>query len=513
LTTPTPAPDPSRSIDSVSDILRFAHSKGIRLWAESGQLRYKAPQGVLTEHYLDHLRQHRSQILAFLEKASTAERHTAGLVRRAPTTRVPLTFSQLAYWNLFLLKEQRFIRGVASVTNLRGRLRLDEFRESVAANVRRHEALRMRIVLSDAGPEQVVDDQRDYGLQFADLTRVPPVARESEIADQIESFLSQPVDLTVDPLFAARLLKLGSEEHVLILAMEHIISDGLSSRILLRDILSAYAQFVRGTPIALPAVDVQFADYAVWQRGTVQPRIEKHGQYWYERLSDCGRLRFPDDTARQPDTSPDWDRVKVRLGREATAQLHAACRQRKTTLAMSTFAAYAGLVLRWCNAPTTVLKFQSDCRMSPQIENAVGYFAAPLYLRIDMSPETTFSDLVRQVTQEYCTAYEHADFSYLEAQIPRREFTRNGFFNLVPQISRFNPQGARSGRRRTHRDTAAVQTSHPPEHRMGQRAGNVALGIRRGDQRLHLLSEAPFQCRIRQQAETQLSGVHQSDAT
>jgi hypothetical protein len=95
-------------------------------------------------------------------------------------------------------------------------------------------------------------------------------------------------------------------------------------------------------------------------------------------------------------------------------------------------AVYAGLVLRWCDETDTVVQFQSDGRFDPDIENTVGYFATALFLRVQLPEQATFVDLMRQVTQEYCNAYEHADFSYLGSQTPRPDFTCNTAFNWVP---------------------------------------------------------------------------------
>ena len=120
------------------------------------------------------------------------------------------------------------------------------------------------------------------------------------------------------------------------------------------------------------------------------------------------------------------------IGADLKRELSEWCRLRRTTAAMSLFAAYVGLVLRWCDAPEAVFQYQINGRSSPQIEETIGYFASILFLRVPLLEGDKFIDLVRRVTEEYCEAYEHADFSSITAQRPLPEFARNGRFNWIP---------------------------------------------------------------------------------
>lgn len=422
-------------MNTIAEILGSVRKKGVRLWSENGQLHYKAPKGMLTQEEIETLRVSRGQIVAFLERAAGAEAVEPRAEPRPRLDRAPLAFSQMTHWHFRQLQMRRSIRQVAFATRLCGRLNIDALRQSVAEIVRRHDALRTRIVVCDGIPAQEIAASGDCELEVDDLTTVSARFLEAEVKRLIEQLIMEPIDITAGPLFGIRLLKLRTVEHVLIVALEHIISDGFSLNILARELSAAYVQTLRGRSLSLPAIPMQFPDYAVWQRNGQKFRIEKHGAYWNERLAGCGRLRFPEDRMSPTETHLGWGTVPLRIGSGLKQDLREWCRLRRTTLVMSVFAAYVALVLRWCNAPEAIFQFQSHGRFSPKIENAIGFFASALYLRLELREDDNFVDLVNRATGEYCKAYEHADFCYMTAQVPRPEFTRNTTFNWLPQGS------------------------------------------------------------------------------
>jgi len=424
-------------IERATEILRRVRERGARLWSKNGQLHYKAPKGALTQEEIARLRDSKGQIADLLERTNYAERIVPRLVSRFRRDHAPLTFSQLAYWIGCETKERHTWRGVASGTRLKGLLNIDALRKSIVEVVRRHEALRTRIVVCDGSPVQVVDEPGDCNLFVEDLTALPENVRDAKLSHRIERFLLQPIDFAAGQLFAVLLVRIRNDDHVLVAAMEHIISDGASLGILFRDLFTCYAQALQGQAFSLPNVPIQLGDYAAWQRSVEQSWIKEHGAYWENRLKGCQALRFP-TSSDSPGNSAHLGRrgrVSLRLGSELVADLREWSRLRRTTIVMSVFTAYIAIVMRWCDVSDAVIKFQSDSRVSPNLENAIGYFASRLHLRIELGEKDSFLDLLSQVMEEYCRAYEHADFSYLEAQASRPEFAQNTWFNWIPQSS------------------------------------------------------------------------------
>lgn len=423
--------------EDVIDVLESISNKGVRIWVEKGRLHYKAPKGALTQADIRKLRTFGFRIVAYL--CETTDSGGVDSMQRsgARVRRAPLTFSQLARWHRFRLGECCSVRQIAAAMRLSGRLRVDALRQSLSDIVQRHDALRTRIVIVDGSPIQEIDDTRDCQLPIADLTRLSGGLREAEVQREIEKFIMEPIDVAVDLLFGVRLLKLNDDEHILMVAMEHSVSDLFSLNVLWRDLLSTYTSVVKGRPSALPRVPVQFADYAVWQRNTERLMIGRHGAFWNEQLAGC-RLTFPENKSEDSSTQRGWGSVPVRIDRNLKAELYKWCRVRQTTPVLAALTAYFGLVSRWCKTTQVMIECQSDGRVSPQLEEAIGLFASPIYLSIRLHENDSFVALKNRVTEEYCRAHEHADFSYMAAQMPPSVLTRVIAFNWIPQGTKSN---------------------------------------------------------------------------
>lgn len=423
-------------MDTVTDIIARVRRKRIRLWVEEGRLRYHAPNGALTHEDLENLRANERYLVALLDRVATGEAEEPRVVPRVRRDRAPLAFSQLAHWNLYRLNEHRTGRHLAAASRLRGRLNVLALERSISEVVRRHDALRTNIVVIDGVPTQTVSETRHLPFEVKDLTTLPSNLRENEVQRAIERQQIETIDVGVDSLFVVQLLRLHEQEHVLLVAMEHVISDGGSLSILLREVFTAYAQAVRGIPFSLPEVSLQFSDYAAWQRSTHFCSIEKRISYWHERMASCNRIVFPEDKTLRRDGRRGLGAVRFQIDRDLQLELREWCRTRQTTLVMGAYTAYVALVLRWCGAPEGVLRCQTDGRFSRMLDNTIGYVAFPLYMRLELLAADTFVDLLNRVTEEYCRAHEHADFSYLEAQVPKPDFTRNARFNWRTQDQR-----------------------------------------------------------------------------
>jgi hypothetical protein len=227
------------------------------------------------------------------------------------------------------------------------------------------------------------------------------------------------------------LWKLADDRHVLVLAMEHIVSDMTSFSVLQRELFEAYGRAARNEKNPLSALPAQLGDYAFWQRHSQVPRIERRAAECQQRLGGCGRLTFPGDRSLQRG----WGSLPLRLDAAATTELREWCRARQTSLAMGVLTAYAALVLRWCGVSECVIQYQRDGREEPRTENIVGLFSSRIYLRVGLQDEDRGVDLLSRIRQEYVEASDCADFSCLEAQVPPPPFTQNTVFNWTPQGS------------------------------------------------------------------------------
>lgn len=414
--------DPRNSIPALVT-LSHVRAKGVELWAEQGRLRFKAPKGALSPEELQELRSSRDEIARLLEMS-----------QKEPSIRsAPLAYSQLAHWHLYCLDERPAIRQIASATRLFGPLILEDLRKSLAVVFRRHDALRTRIVRVDGTLLQQISNEDDGSLELHNLYGCDDLGQHSALTDLIERQIMQPIDPQKGPLCGVSLVRLNKDEHVLIVTMEHMISDASSMGVFLQELFTIYADEVRNRRPDLPEPGMQFSEYAVHQHIDLPKWREQHDGYWAERLSGCERLRFPGQNSHSGGRG--WGVIPVHIGRARKDELVQWCRSHRTTLVMAVFTAYVATVLRWCDANRAIFQFQTDGRVDHRIERSIGYFAFVLYLRLEISQSTTLIELLNQVTREYCSAYEHADQSYMEAQEPRPQFARNSCFNWVQKAA------------------------------------------------------------------------------
>jgi hypothetical protein len=302
--------------------------------------------------------------------------------------------------------------------------------------------LRTRVVTYDGTPVQEIATDVAYQVQSDDLSTLPQAGRHAAAIESIGEFILEPIDVSVGMLFGVRLLQLSNDEHVLTIAMEHMISDAYSRGILLRELLLIYAHELHGTPLSLPELRTSLAAYALRLRDNQSAWLERHGQYWREQVLSRGRLRFPRDPEAQQAALPGWSSVRFKIDAPLKRRINDWCREVKTTLAMALFTVYTGALLRQCAASSGVLRYQSDGRDGLEHQNTVGYFASELFLRVELQDGTTFLELLDQATRAYCEAHEHRDHSYFAAQFPEHDFARNPAFNWIPETSRIELPGA-----------------------------------------------------------------------
>jgi len=322
------------------------------------------------------------------------------------------------------------LRSVAFATRVSGRLDPALLQVSITELERRHEALRTRIVTVDAVPEQHVEPSGSCALDLVDLTTLSKSRQAAQLEQLIHEVVLKPVNVALDPLFATRLIRLRTDEHVFIAATEHIISDGYSLNVLLRDLFAIYSH--GGHAHALPPVVIQLADYATWQRQAHRAWLKQHEAYWSARLRDCSRLQSPRHRATVDARELSWARLSFSIEAPMKSALLAWSKDRRTTLVLAVLTAFVGLILRWYDTTDAVIPYQTDGRFSPLVQHSIGYFAVALKLRVSLHHEDTFLSLLGRVTEEYCAASERSDCGYLDTQIPAPPYTHNPGFNWVP---------------------------------------------------------------------------------
>lgn len=257
-------------------------------------------------------------------------------------------------------------------------------------------------------------------MKMIDLSTLPMISAEREATRLGQEFIEEKIDLSVGPLFAAELFRLSDREHVLILGLDHIVSDLASYGILTREIWTLYHQAANGRSPSLPPLSVQFPDYAVWEELTYDTWLRRHGAYWRERLTGVRPLELPlDSGSGEVSYATGAATLHFTFGKTLTTELGEVARRERIRLPLVVLAAYAALVSRWFDRRDFVLGFFSHGRHGrAELETMIGLLVNYLHLRIEVAPQDSFADLLQRVNLEVQAAQEHQDFNRVPDLIP-----------------------------------------------------------------------------------------------
>ncbi|CVB88525.1 Tyrocidine synthase III [Serratia marcescens] len=325
---------------------------------------------------------------------------------------LPLSFAQQRLWFLTQLEGLSETYHIPLALSLRGELDLPAWRQSLDALYARHEALRSRFVTVEGQPQAHILPADALPLTVHDLRgRQDAQSQARQLAQRLTE---APFDLTQGPLVRAALIRLADEEHLFLLTCHHIISDGWSTGILLRDLGALYGALRRGDADPLPSLTLQYADYAAWQRRYLTPeRLAAQAQYWRETLSDApALLTLPTDRPRPTVQSFSGGEVPIAIDAELTQALRQFSRQHGGTLFMTVLAAWSLVLTRMAGQQELVIGTPEANRGRLETESLVGFFVSTLALRIDLRDDPDLPTLIARIRHTVLTAQENRDLPF-----------------------------------------------------------------------------------------------------
>ncbi|MEH2621947.1 amino acid adenylation domain-containing protein [Bradyrhizobium sp. AZCC 1719] len=342
---------------------------------------------------------------------------------------LPLSHAQERLWFLEQLGLAGGSYNIAVAVRLTGRLDVAALSAALSEVVRRHEALRTRFESRGDGAVQVIDPPWPVALS-------PQAVEPRQARQRADAIMQQPFDLARDRLLRVALLQLSPDVHVLVLAMHHVVSDGWSMGVLVREVETLYAALAAGRPSPLPALPIQYADYAVWQRRWLaDAALTRQLGYWTEQLSGApAGLELAADRPRPavPSFRGGLRTFTVDPGR--TAALIKLARQEGATLFMALLAAFNVLLARWSGQDDVVVGTPIAGRTRAETEGLIGFFVNMLALRTDLTGAPSFRDVLRRVKAVALEAYAHQDLPFeklVEALHPIRDLSREPIFQVV----------------------------------------------------------------------------------
>ncbi|WP_164021874.1 non-ribosomal peptide synthetase, partial [Pyxidicoccus trucidator] len=332
------------------------------------------------------------------------------------TGALPLSFAQQRLWFLDQLIPDSALYNMPAPLRLEGTLDTAALERSLTELVRRHEVLRTSFPSEADQPLQVIAPPAPLPLERVDLSALPAAEREAEARRLIEAECRKPFSLAHGPMLRALLLKLADTEHVLVLNLHHISSDGWSMGVLVREVAALYEAFSQGQPSPLPELPVQYADFAAWQRQWLQGEaLEAQFSYWRQQLASAPQvLELPTDRPR-PATQSYRGANLARLMPKALSQaLAALCQREGVTSFMALMAGFQSLLSRYSGQTDIVVGTDIAGRTHADTEGLIGFFVNQLVMRGDLSGDPSFRELLGRARQAALGAYAHQDVPFEE---------------------------------------------------------------------------------------------------
>lgn len=348
---------------------------------------------------------------------------------------VPLSFAQQRLWFLDQLEPGSTTYLLPHALRIEGNVEVAVLERSLGEIVRRHESLRTTFMERAGQPVQVIHPARNFHLPVMDLRGCAQEEREHEVLKLAQQEAEQPCILKQGPLFRTYLLRLNDQEYVLFLTMHHIVSDGWSNGIFVRELSVLYSAFSAGQPSPLAPLPIQYADFALWQRQWLQEeRLSAQLAYWQRQLSGVVPLELPTDHMRPALQTFKGADIVFALPQPLTDSLQALSRSAGVTLFMTLLATFQILLYRYSGQEDITIGTPITNRSRTEVEGLIGFFVNTLVLRSNLAHNPRFSELLTKARETCLDAYTHQDVPFeqiVDAVQPQRDLSRSPLFQVM----------------------------------------------------------------------------------
>jgi amino acid adenylation domain-containing protein len=379
----------------------------------------------------------RSLVIKILAQMTTDGLTSVSLTQQQRNTSIhPLSFAQQGLWFINQLTPDTPTYNIPIVISLKGCVNLTVLQDSLNEIIRRHEVLRTSFTVVDEQPVQVINQAEPLNLIVEDLRELPERERDRTAQRLASEFAQQPFDLSAQSLLRAKILQLDDKKYHLIVTLHHIIADGWSIGVLIKELAALYEAFSVGKLPPLSELPIQYRDFVNWQRKWIDcERIQTLLTYWKQKLQgELPVLNLPTDRPRPPVQTFKGAQAKLVFSPTLKKQLKNLSRQQGVTLFMTLLTAFKILLYRYTGQTDILVGSPIANRNRAEIESLIGFFVNVLVLRTDLSGELSFQDLLARVKSTALEAYVHQDLPFeklVEELQPSRDLSYNPLFQVM----------------------------------------------------------------------------------
>ncbi len=404
------------------------------------------------------------QAAHILQKNEHVPSASINAINQRPTY-IPLSFSQERLWFIDRL-EGSVQYHTPEVLRLTGEIDIDALSFALQNIIKRHEVLRTVIRENNGIPYQHIKDESSWQL---------PVINNSQYQDfpdlqqYIDSLINHPFDLSTDDMIRAHLIILNEHEHLLVITIHHIASDGWSISIFLKELVELYDSYIDDRPALMEPLEIQYADYAIWQRQHFQGELlDNKINYWKNKLTDLEPLQLPTDYPRLTTLSTKGALVQSAIDNGLSKELEQLSNKQGSTLYMTLLSAFKVLLCRYSGQHDICVGSPTAGRQQQELEGLIGFFVSTLALRSTVASDISFIEFLQHVKTTTLEAYEHQEAPFekvVNAVVKKRDLSRTPIFQVMfalqntPDIPELNLQNLNLSRQDYTHDTSKFDLS------------------------------------------------------
>ncbi len=422
--------------NKIREIVGELLDHGVIVFVENGDLKTRSKKGSMTQYLGGLIKSNKDELVRYLTNKDEIDGEIT--IKSAPKNEsgYALSFSQQRLWLLDQIEKGSTQYNIPAALKLSGLLDVDALNKALTTIVERHESLRTVFLDVGQGPRQVIQPASKFNLPMVNLSDHLDGNKTQQIDMVVAEEAKKGFDLSLDLMLRAQLLKLSDNEHVLLVTMHHIASDGWSVGIVIKELSQLYQAYVEGNENPLPALVIQYADYAHWQREWLQGDVlDKHLDYWRSQLSNLPVVHsLPLDKERPQQQTFAGALVSAQLRKSSLDTLNALCLLHGATLFMGLHAAFSVLLARYSGEADIVMGSPIANREQGEVAGLIGFFINTLVLRSDVSGTPSFIDLLQQSKQTALGAYSHQQVPFeqlVEVLQPERSLSHSPLFQIM----------------------------------------------------------------------------------